>query len=313
MAVYTPVSIEDAQPLFHDLGLGRVLTLQGCASGIENTNYFAGTQRGEFVLTLFERLTFEQLPYYLELMRHLARKGIPVPAPQADAHDTLLHRLKGKPAAVVTRLSGRSEMSPSPDHCAQLGALLARMHLAVADFPLHQPNLRGLAWWREIAPTLLPYLSEPQARLLSAEVDYQTALAQTPEFRVLPKGAVHADLFRDNVMFQEGRLSGVFDFYFAGEDTFLFDLCVCLNDWCIGRNSLTTDHARQQSLLDAYQRVRPLSATEQSRLPDLLRAAALRFWCSRLWDWHLPRASHTLTPHDPAHFERILRLRIDGV
>ena len=309
MAVYTPVTIDDVQPLFDRLGLGPLQALQGCASGIENTNYFASTQRGEFVLTLFERLTFEQLPYYLELMRHLARKGIPVPAPQADAQDQLLHRLKDKPAAVVTRLSGRSEMSPSPEQCAQLGALLARMHLAVADFPLRQPNLRGLAWWKDITPTLLPHLSETQARLLRSEVAFQDALAATAQAAALPRGAVHADLFRDNAMFDRGRLSGVFDFYFAGDDSFIFDLCVCLNDWCIDPADVRPlpGHARQ--LLAGYATERALTPAEQQLLPAMLRAAALRFWCSRLWDWHLPRKADMLKPHDPGHFEKVLTLR----
>jgi homoserine kinase type II len=309
MSVYTAVTTEELDAWLGRYALGTLVEFAPIAAGIENTNYFASTPRGEFVLTLFERLTFEQLPYYLELMRHLARKGIPVPAPQTDAHDALLHLLKDKPAAVVTRLSGRSEMSPSPQQCAQLGALLARMHLAVADFPLRQPNLRGLAWWKEIMPTLVPHLSETQAQLLRSEVAFQEVLAGTAQAATLPRGAVHADLFRDNAMFDQGRLGGVFDFYFAGDDTFIFDLCVCLNDWCIDPAAVQPlpEHARR--LLEGYAAERALTPAERQLLPAMLRAAALRFWCSRLWDWHLPRKADVLKPHDPGHFEKILTLR----
>lgn len=309
MAVYTPLTVAEAQPLIAELGLGRLLVLEGCASGIENTNYFASTESGEFVLTLFERLSFEQLPYYLELMRHLSRKGIPVPAPQANARGDVLHRVKNKPAAVVTRLKGRNEMHPQAHHCAQLGALLARMHLSVSDFPLHQPNLRGLAWWVEVTPTLLPHLKADQAELLRSELVFQQALAAEPQFAKLPRGAIHADLFRDNAMFDGSTLSGVFDFYFAGDDAFLFDLAVCINDWCLVDSGTALDEDKTTALLRAYAGVRPLTATEDRLLPAMLRAAALRFWCSRLWDWHAPREANLLKPHDPKHFEDILLTR----
>ena len=147
MAVFTEVSPQEAAGLLSTLGLGSLQSLQGCASGIENTNYFASTDHGDYVLTLFERLSFEQLPFYLNLMHHLAQRGIPVPAPQANAQGELLHTLKGKPAAVVTRLKGRNQLSPQVADCAQVGAMLARMHQAGADYPQQQPNLRGLPWW----------------------------------------------------------------------------------------------------------------------------------------------------------------------
>lgn len=159
MAVFTEVSPQEAAALLSTLGLGTLQSLQGCASGIENTNYFASTDQGDYVLTLFERLSFEQLPFYLNLMHHLAQRGIPVPAPQANAQGEILHTLKGKPAAVVTRLKGRNQLSPQVADCAQVGAMLARMHQAGTDYPHQQPNLRGLAWWTETIPVVRPHLN----------------------------------------------------------------------------------------------------------------------------------------------------------
>jgi len=314
MAVFTEVSPQEASALLQALDLCELVELQGIAGGIENTNYFLTSEReGErrqHVLTLFERLGFEQLPFYLHLMRHLAAHGIPVPDPVADARGEILHTVCGKPAALVNRLRGRSELVPDEDHCAQVGAMLARMHLAGRDYPRRQPNLRGLPWWNETVPVVLPHLDAPQADLLRAELAHQNHVAASAAYAALPSGPVHADLFRDNVMFDEGRLSGFFDFYFAGCDTWLFDLAVCLNDWCVDLPTGAHEPARAAAFVAAYQRVRPLEAAERRLLPAMLRAGALRFWISRLWDFHLPREASMLQPHDPTHFERVLRQRL---
>ncbi len=315
MAVYTEVSFAQAAELLARLQLGHLRTLEGCSSGIENTNYFATTDRGDYVLTLFERLNFEQLPFYLRLMKHLAQSGIIVPDPAADAAGRLVHPVQGKPAAVVNRLRGACELKPGPAHCAQVGAALAQMHLAGQSFDMAQAHLRGLAWWNETVPLILPHASASQSALLRSELGYQNALAATAEWAALPRGPIHADLFRDNVMFESTsdgtpRLSGFFDFYFAGVDTLLFDIAVTLNDWCVQLPQAQTDRDCSYALLDAYNRVRPLSALERRFLPDALRAAALRFWISRLWDWHLPRQASMLKPHDPGRFELALRERV---
>jgi homoserine kinase type II len=314
MAVFTEVSNDDAQALLTHLGLGALQTLRGIEGGIENTNYFVDSDSGQHVLTLFERLSFEQLPFYLHLMQHLAHRGIPVPDPAADARGEILHRVNGKPAALVNRLRGRSELAPGPAHCRAVGAMLARMHLAGRDYARRQPNLRGLPWWNETVPVVLPYVEPEQAMLLQAELAYQNHVATSSAYAALPRGPVHADLFRDNVMFDQSRpgapeLTGFFDFYFAGIDTWLFDIAVCLNDWCIDLPSGRSDAARTAAFLDAYGAQRPLIAQERQLLPAMLRAGALRFWISRLWDYHLPREAAMLTPHDPGHFERVLRAR----
>ncbi|MEN9830842.1 MAG: Homoserine kinase [Pseudomonadota bacterium] len=310
MAVFTPVTEEQAALLMSQLGLGELTELRGIEGGIENTNYFASTDLGEYVLTLFERLNHEQLPFYLYLMKHLAEKGIPVPNPAANSDGDILHTLCDKPAAVVNRLLGKSQLAPNAFHCAAVGAMMARMHLAGEDYNRSQPNLRGLAWWNDTVPVVLPYLEEDQARLLQSELAFQNHIAQGAAYQALPKGPVHADLFRDNVMFEGEKLTGFFDFYFAGNDTWLFDLSVCMNDWCIDLNSGEHAPERALAMLDAYQEVRPLRSAERQLLPAMLRAGALRFWISRLWDFHLPREASMLKPHDPTHFERVLRARL---
>ena len=310
MAVFTPVTEEQAALLMSQLGLGELTDLRGIEGGIENTNYFATTDLGEYVLTLFERLNHEQLPFYLFLMKHLAEKGIPVPNPAANQDGDILHTLSDKPAAVVNRLLGKSQLAPDAAHCAEVGAMLARMHLAGEDYNRSQPNLRGLAWWNDTVPVVLPFLDEGQARLLQSELAYQNHIAQGAAYQALPKGPVHADLFRDNVMFEGEKLTGFFDFYFAGNDTWLFDLSVCMNDWCIDLNSGEHAPDRALAMLNAYQEVRPLRPAERQLLPAMLRAGALRFWISRLWDFYLPRDAAMLKPHDPTHFERVLRARL---
>jgi len=310
MAVFTPVTEEQAALLMSQLGLGELTELRGIEGGIENTNYFATTDLGDYVLTLFERLNHSQLPFYLYLMKHLAEKGIPVPNPAANSDGDILYTLCDKPAAVVNRLLGKSQLTPDAVHCAAVGAMMARMHLAGEDYNRSQPNLRGLAWWNDTVPVVLPYLEEDQARLLQSELAFQNHIAQGAAYQALPKGPVHADLFRDNVMFEGEKLTGFFDFYFAGNDTWLFDLSVCMNDWCIDLNSGEHAPERALAMLNAYQEVRPLRSAERQLLPAMLRAGALRFWISRLWDFHLPREASMLKPHDPTHFERVLRARL---
>ncbi len=316
MAVFTPVSEGSLQSLLSRFDLGELVGFEGIASGIENTNYFVDTTAGRFVLTLFEKLTAEQLPFYLELMRHLADRGVACPRPMADRSGAILHTCESKPASLATRLKGKWQPDPTPAHCRILGAAIAASHLAVADYRGTQPNLRGLSWWQQTVPQILPFLSADQARLLQDELQTQTEFAATAAAKRLPRGAVHADIFRDNVLFEETPagpvLGGFIDFYFAGVDHFVFDLAVAANDWCIthdpqDQGELLTEN--RDALLAGYESVRPLSADEHRAWPMMLRAAAFRFWVSRLYDWHLPRTAAMLTPKDPTHFERLLLTR----
>ena len=255
MAVFTPVSRPELERWLAGYELGALIAHEGIASGIENSNFFVDTEGGRFVLTLFERLEAGQLPFYLGLMRHLAARGVPCPDPMPDRHGALLGELAGKPAALVSRLRGSALMTPGVAHCARLGALLAQMHLAAADYPGSLPNLRGLPWWVETAPKVAPFLSPALRELLVDELAAQQRFAASADYRALPRSAVHADLFRDNVLFEGETLGGVIDFYFAGVDTWLFDLAVTCNDWCIDDATGEFDMPRLAAMLRAYRAI----------------------------------------------------------
>ncbi|MBR7070182.1 MAG: homoserine kinase [Oxalobacter sp.] len=311
MAVFTPVTLDDLNPLLARFPLAPATAIRGIGSGIENSNFFITIQNDEYVLTLFEKLTHEELPFYLNLMRHLAEKGVKVPAPIADKKGNILHTLCGKPACIVTKLAGDWLPDPKPIHCAEVGAMMAEMHKAAQDYPESQPNPRGMAWWIETVPKVLPYIPAEAAALLRAELAYQQTFQQSQVYQRLPRGPVHADLFRNNVMFDGNALSGFFDFYFAGVDAWLFDVAVAVNDWCIDLETGELDMPRVRTYLDAYHAVRPFTQDEVIAWQPILRSAALRFWLSRLYDFYMPREAELLTPHDPKHFERILKRRIN--
>lgn len=316
MAVFTALQRAEAAAFLTQFDLGTLVDFEGITTGIENTNYFVTTDRGRYVLTLFERLTFKQLPFYLELMRHFARRDLPVPAPQENRAGSLLSEIKGKPAALVTRLEGKAVIDPTPHQCALVGAVLARLHLAGRDFAPFQPHLRGIGWWKETVPRLEPHVPDDVFHQLADELIVQDSFFRSQRFEALPGGPIHADLFRDNVLLvqtpgqDDGRVGGLIDFYFAGCSIWLFDLAVTVNDWCIDLATGAFDQIRCSALLDAYHAVRPLTEPEHECWRTVLRAAALRFWISRLYDYYLPRPAHLLEPHDPTHFERILKHRI---
>lgn len=316
MAVFTTVSEDALRRFLADYPLGELIAFEGIASGIENTNYFVDTTAGRFVLTLFEKLTAVELPFYLELMRHLADRSVACPRPMEDRLGRILQQCASRPAALATRLRGQWQPQPTPRHCEILGAAIATAHVAVKDFSGQQPNLRGLPWWEQTVPEILPLVTPAQAALLQDELQMQRAFAESGLARRLPRGAVHADIFRDNVLFEETSdgpvLGGFIDYYFAGVDHFVFDLAVAANDWCIDLSSQDTGDLmedRLQALMSGYASVRSLGRDELDAWPMALRAAAYRFWVSRLYDWHLPRAAAILTPKDPSHFERLLITR----
>jgi homoserine kinase type II len=257
------------------------------------------------VLTLFERLPARDLPFYLGLMAHLARHGIPCPSPIADHTGALMGTLNGKPAALVTRLPGAAVTAPTVGHCTEVAAVLARMHVAGRSYSGRLENPRGPRWWRLTAPRVAPFLDPAARALLEDELAFQLAYRR----KALPRGPIHADLFRDNVLFDGARIGGVIDFYFAGVDALLFDVAVTVNDWCVQPDG-ALDRARTEAFLRAYGERRAFVAGERAAWPVMLRAAALRFWLSRLYDFHLPRPGELVHAHDPEHFRRILALRI---
>jgi len=305
MAVFTSVSEADITAWLANYSLGELLELQGIPAGIENTNYFVTTGNGRFVLTLFEKLTADDLPFYLNLMSHLARHGIPCPAPVADRHNRFLGELNGKPACIVSRLSGKSVTQPTAAQCAAVGAMLGQMHSAGQSFGDVMLNPRGSAWRFEASQQVKRFLSPQDVAMLESEVELHAKNTLTD----IPRGVIHADLFRDNVLMDDERVGGLIDFYFACTGNLLYDVAITVNDWCMGADG-KLDEERARAMLRAYHSARPFTAKEAEVWPLALRVAALRFWISRLYDLHLPRDAEMVKPHDPEHFKRILQNHI---
>jgi len=306
MSVYTPVTPDELDAWLTRYALGALVELAPIAAGIENTNYFITTERGRFVLTLYERLPSDELPFYLNLMAHLARSGVEVPAPAPDRTGALFSVLNGRPAGLVARIDGTPVTAPCEADCAEVGSALARLHVAAQRYRARLTNRRGPAWWRQAARAVRPFLGDEQNELLQGEVRFLTGFGKG----TLPKGAIHGDLFCDNVLFANGRVAGIIDFGFAATDFFAYDLAIAVNDWCIGDPvSGSLDAARTKAMVRAYHAVRPLTDDERAQWMALLRAAALRFWVSRLYDLYLPRPGELTHAHDPTPFERILRAR----
>ena len=308
MSVYTPVTAEELESWLGRYSVGTLVELAPIAAGIENTNYFLTTTKRRWVLTLYERLPADELPFYLNLMAHLARAGVECPAPEPDRTGALFSVLNGKPASLVTRVDGEPMLAPDAVHCAAVGAALARLHVVSSTYRTRLTNRRGPGWWRQAARSVQPFLTADQNELLAAELKFQTGFGKGK----LPKGAIHGDLFCDNVLFVGDRVSGIIDFGFAATDFLAYDLAITVNDWCIVRDGDAKGGLAPElaiALVCGYQAVRPLDVDERTQWPALLRAAALRFWVSRLYDLYLPRPGDLVHAHDPAHFERILRDR----
>jgi homoserine kinase type II len=305
MSVFTTVTPDELSAWLLRYSIGSLLHLEGIAAGIENTNYFVTTTQGRYVLTLFEKIKAHELPFYLNLMAHLADRGIPCPRPIASSSNEYLGHLNGKPAALVTCIKGADVKTAGARECSVVGKLLGDLHLAGQGYGPTMPNPRGPQWWHAAARQVAPFLDACATSLLQAELRFQSSCRHAE----LPRGVIHADLFRDNVLWDGARIGGVIDFYFACTDVLLYDVAITVNDWCLSEGP-ALDYARVQALVDAYGRVRPFSTEERKAWPAMLRAAALRFWLSRLYDLHLPRPGKLVHAKDPLPFQRLLAYHV---
>lgn len=311
MSVFTSVSIQQLQVWLQDYAIGELVELKGISSGITNTNYFVTTSQNKYVLTLFEHNTLAELPYFIDLMSHLATHGVPCPKPIPDKAGVSLHMLNGKPATLISCLKGQDIEAPNLAQCAEVGRVLARMHVAGLSFDQsdnHQShqNSRGADWRIKTAQQVMPHLAQDDQQLLQAEVEFQAKL----DLQQLPMGVIHADLFRDNVLFDGDTIGGLIDFYYACHDVLAYDLAIAVNDWCVQADG-SLDKPRLEAMLQGYEAVRPLTQAEQGAWTSLLRIAALRFWLSRLYDQIYPQSGELTHAKDPNHFKKILKLRAD--
>ena len=302
MSVFTNVSVDELKPWLSSYSIGDLVELKGIASGISNTNYFVTTTTGKYVLTLFEEHSADELPYFLSLMTHLSERGVPCPHPVKRLDGLQLDELNGKPAAIVSCLNGRDITAPSVNQCKELGQVLANMHIAGSTFTLRNQDSRDLVWREATAKKVLYFLDENDREMLRETMQRQAAL----DTFALPQGVIHADLFRDNVLFDGEKIGGVIDFYYACRGAFLYDVAIAVNDWCVNEDG-SLDSVRVKVLLRSYHEVRPFVQAEQLVWPDMLLIAALRFWLSRLKDKFYPQSGELTHAKDPQHFQKILQ------
>ena len=306
MAVYTDVSDEELESFIRSYDIGAVTSFKGIAEGVENSNYLVHTETGPYILTLYEkRVSLGDLPYFLALMEHLASRGITCPLPVHDREGRNLKELAGRPAALITFLEGLWVRRPDIEHCAGLGRALAGFHVASADFPLHRANSLSLPGWRTLfgeigkgADEVTPGLST----VITKELRHLEGAWPSQ----LPQGVIHADLFPDNVFFLSDKVSGLIDFYFACNDTLAYDVAVCLNAWCFETDA-SFNVTKARALLQAYEKVRPLSTPELRDLPTLARGAALRFLLTRTYDLLNTDENALVKTKDPNEYLRKLR------
>ena len=304
MSVFTTLSLTEAQAFLKSFAIGEITALTGIAAGITNTNYFVKTTTHQYVLTIFEENKMDDLPYFVDLMMHLAKSNVPCPMPITDKNGVSLHELKGKPALMVSCLSGKDTETPNENQCAQVGKALAKMHLAGQDFKHKSHNLRGADWRLDTAVKVIDKLPRNDQYLLQQVMDFQEGF----DISNLPHGVIHGDLFRDNVLFDGEQLGGFIDFYYACHDVLAFDVAVAVNDWCLTDGG-EFDEPKLNAFMQAYTAVRPFNEAEQQAWQGLLCIAALRFWLSRLYDWHYPMDGELTHAKDPEHFKRILQRR----
>jgi homoserine kinase type II len=306
LAVYTDVGDEELVAFVAAYDLGEVMSFKGIAEGVENTNYLLQTTKGSHILTLYEkRVQPEDLPYFLGFMEHLAAQGVACPTPLHGRDGAALRELCGRPAAIVTFLEGMWPRRIQTHHCAQVGAALARLHLAGADFPMQRRNALSVADWRPLYDSCAGRAHEIKgglAQILGAELDHLEAHWPAD----LPAGVCHADLFPDNVFFLGQKLSGMIDFYFACNDFFAYDLGICLNAWCFERDG-SFNVTKARIMLGRYRKVRPFSDAELQMLPLMARGSAMRFLLTRLYDLLNHREGALVKPKDPLEYLAILQ------
>ncbi|WP_024852216.1 homoserine kinase [Hydrogenovibrio kuenenii] len=311
MSVYTVIEQAELEAFLQDYDVGTLSSYEGISAGIENTNYFVNTEKeGEhhqFVLTVFEHHSFDELPYFLNIMAFMAEHAIPTAHPEQTLSNGYLKSIQGKPAALVERLKGDGVELPTLKQCKVMGEQMARFHMAGQDFEDFRENDRNLDWMQTTFDLIQTRLPQDETNLISSEIN----LLSNYEWELLPHGVIHADLFCDNALFDGDQLSGIIDLYYACNGPLLYDLAVMVNDWCRSPD-LTFDAEKVDAMVSSYQKIRELSWQEKETWPYALRLAALRFFLSRLKDKHIPREGEMTQIKDPNVFKAILKHHRDN-
>ena len=303
MAVYTSLSQSEVENFISKFNIGRLKSYTGISGGVTNSNFFINTDNCEAVLTVFEELNFEDLDYYFNFMHHLSSHGFSCPSPISDIHNNYIHDLKGKPAALISKLSGKVFEEISDEQLIEFAKSFAEMHLISLNFKTRKKNERGLQWMKDTFSMFADKISSDQRELISDELSF---LENIPED--LPRGVIHADLFRDNVLFEEDRLGGIIDFYYACDDFFIYDIAIVINDWCVDHNGIIVEK-RKKLFIEAYDSVRKINNNEHDALNSYLRLAAMRFLISRFRDQFNAKDAELNTIKDPLFFYEILKNR----
>ena len=307
MSVYTNVLPHELNEFLENYSLGQLQQFAGISNGIENTNYFVTTSKGQYVLTIFEQLALDELPYFLELMAFFSEANIPTAHPVADKRNEYIRILNGKPAALVKRLNGVSIDIANVKQCQEIGIQMAKMHLSSKQFKFSREASRNEDWRIQTSKLVMPKLNKDEQDLLNQELNY----IKTTKVGYLDTSVIHADLFRDNVLFIDDELTGIIDFYYAYNGFSIYDLAVTVNDWCTS-GDINRDKENIVAFLTAYQTIRYIEKNERNAWVYVLRLAALRFWLSRLQDKYFPRNGEITHTKDPDRFKAIIEDRFNN-
>ena len=301
MAVYTSINSSDLNDWIEKFNFKDIVNFKGISSGVTNSNYLIQTAHSNYILTIFEHNNIEELPFYIDLMTYLAKENFLCPRPIENKNGQALGLLKEKPALMVSFLDGKEKVIRSPKSCYLVGQYLAKLHLTANNFPQLNKNTRGLDWMSDMYLNLKKYLSLEDQGILELEINYHKEMDKVE----LPEGIIHGDLFKDNVLFLNDKVSGFIDFYYACNEKFIYDIAIAINDWCIDQDG-QINKSMFLEFIKGYRSERKLTDNEQEYLNVALRLAALRFWLSRLEDFYNEKEGEITSIKDPKHFKDIL-------
>lgn len=302
MAVYTSITFDDLNSFLRLYELSNLKSFKGISAGVTNTNYFVQTDSSKYILTIFEHSQSKDILFYVNLMSFLAKEKVKCPAPIKTKRGDFLGIIKDKPALLVSFLDGKEINTISRDTCCNVGEALAELHKSALDYKFFQENPRGLSWMNKIFVDLNNFLPSEEIKIISDELQFLDKNSSND----LPSGIIHADLFRDNILFKDNRISGIIDFYYACHDSLIYDIAITINDWCIGESS-TLDLEKKDYFLKGYNSIRSIEDKEQDFLPYALRFSAMRFWLSRLYDFYFRKDGEMTSVKPPEHFKKILQ------